>query len=1077
MAWVKLFRRQAGGNLGKVYQPGSVLSLAPTKGLFNEPGQNSCFLNSAVQVLWQLDIFRRSLRGLTGHVCLGEACIFCALKSLFAQFQTSREKVLPSDAMRLALAESFKDEHRFQLGLMDDAAECFENILQRIHFHIVPNSEGDMCTSKSCITHQKFAMTLYEQCVCRSCGASSDPLPFTEFVRYISTTALCNEVDRMLERHERLKPEMFAELLQAANTADDFRKCPSNCGQKIKIRRVLMNRPEIVTIGLVWDSENSDLTEDVVRNLATQLHLPGLFFRVTDEQAKESRLYLVGMICYTSRHYCAFAYHTKSARWVLFDDASVKEVGTKWKDVVTKCIRCHYQPLLLFYANPDGTAVTTDDALRQVLHWSQYKRVFNNDSTEQKKTEYNRDSDIGENIYQNSGYRYPADDTGFNRGVVQSSTGRGPVKLGRNDQQEKLKDLSRECAQRVQNLKSTAAPRKIVDKPQKKDLARPKATSVGVPYHSQSFSGTQLKPVASIPVNGFRQYPDPHFFSSQGKGPYKQQRSDQQPRQMSSSNTGQTAISESKPPTRVKNSISNGYDTDSSQEYKEKGTGRTKKTWRPMRETLNVDSIFNDNEKSQSSPRHLANTNGKHHTAKDSSHNHCSKDSPKKKVLMTIYEDEIKQESGSRSSLESVGKSQAERSKPNLDSKMYHLDSWQMQRAESGYESSDHISSGSSNLDSPVIEGTSFADMKVIQEISQYSDQHSAHGFLSTSPHRRSPLNGFSKEGNGLERSRYEDRLSPGPREPSLSPSGRRKHSGDVKRDVRSPTLSSRGLKEYSVKPTPMNKQENPRDFSLRLTSSSSENCCLHRDHSPVSPHNGLASTLLLHAPVSPSQPIPQSNRVQYMNAPFFASNENLSCHRDDSSCTGNHDFTSVPPPLPPKKYSRSAVSRIEQTFAPATTAALSETLSYVHSATMERLSPGDFGRPDSDIDYYPTKDAFHSSDIDLHTPHLSGSSAYDYRSKMVQQPLGLDQVSHGSDTVSLTTYFSVDNCMTDTYRLKYHQKPKVYMTESTAFHRDPSHVQVTESLMEPAYPRALDNGHNTIVRTKMSYGSVPCNR
>lgn len=32
------------------------------------------------QVLWQLDIFRRSLRALTGHVCQGEACVFCALK-------------------------------------------------------------------------------------------------------------------------------------------------------------------------------------------------------------------------------------------------------------------------------------------------------------------------------------------------------------------------------------------------------------------------------------------------------------------------------------------------------------------------------------------------------------------------------------------------------------------------------------------------------------------------------------------------------------------------------------------------------------------------------------------------------------------------------------------------------------------------------------------------------------------------------------------------------------------------------------------------------------------------------------
>lgn len=37
-----------------------------------------------------------------------------------------------------------------------------------------------------------------------------------------------------------------------------------------------MNCPEIVTIGLVWDSEHSDLTEDVVRSLATHLYLPGV---------------------------------------------------------------------------------------------------------------------------------------------------------------------------------------------------------------------------------------------------------------------------------------------------------------------------------------------------------------------------------------------------------------------------------------------------------------------------------------------------------------------------------------------------------------------------------------------------------------------------------------------------------------------------------------------------------------------------------------------------------------------------------------------------------------------------------
>uniref|UniRef100_A0A8C9QYS4 Ubiquitin specific peptidase 53 n=1 Tax=Scleropages formosus TaxID=113540 RepID=A0A8C9QYS4_SCLFO len=326
MAWVKFFKKP-GGNLGKSYQPGSMLSLAPTKGLLNEPGQNSCFLNSAVQVLWQLDIFRRSLRQLPGHFCLGDSCIFCSLKSIFTQFQHSHERALPSDNLRHALAETFKDEQRFQLGFMDDAAECFENILERIHLHIAPDSETDACTSKSCITHQKFAMTLYEQSVCRSCGASSDPLPFTELVHYVSTTALCQQVERGIERSERPRAERFGELLQAACTFGDLRNCPSNCGQRIRIRRVLMNSPEIVTIGFVWDTEQSDLTEEVIRSLGSHLNLSELFYGVTDEHAKKSDLLLVGMICYSSRHYCAFAYHSKSSKWVFFDDATVKEVA------------------------------------------------------------------------------------------------------------------------------------------------------------------------------------------------------------------------------------------------------------------------------------------------------------------------------------------------------------------------------------------------------------------------------------------------------------------------------------------------------------------------------------------------------------------------------------------------------------------------------------------------------------------------------------------------------------------------------------------------------------------------------
>lgn len=50
----------------------------------------------------------------------------------------------------------------------------------------------------------------------------------------------------------------------------------SDCGQSIKIRRVLLNCPEIVTIGFVWDSEQSDLTDDVVWSLGPRLNLCGV---------------------------------------------------------------------------------------------------------------------------------------------------------------------------------------------------------------------------------------------------------------------------------------------------------------------------------------------------------------------------------------------------------------------------------------------------------------------------------------------------------------------------------------------------------------------------------------------------------------------------------------------------------------------------------------------------------------------------------------------------------------------------------------------------------------------------------
>ncbi|XP_019877125.2 uncharacterized protein LOC109605007 isoform X3 [Aethina tumida] len=318
------------------------------------------------KVLWHLDIFRRSFRDLSGHACMADSCIFCALKELFSQLQFSTETALPPDALRRALAESFFDQQRFQLGFMDDAAECFENMLLRIHTHIAYGEAEDMCSARHCIPHQKFAMTLVEQSVCGQCGASSEPLSYTQMVHYVSTSTLVYQVRA---NNNRTMSESFGQLLRKADSMGDVRTCPSACGAVIQIGRSLMNRPEIVSVGLVWNSERPTLEHimEVFSTIGTTLRMGEVFNSVIDTRWADTSVHqLVGVVTYYGKHYSTFFFHTKLRVWIYFDDATVREVGPRWEQVVEKCRKGRYQPLLLLYALPDGTPVNTDNAPKQI---------------------------------------------------------------------------------------------------------------------------------------------------------------------------------------------------------------------------------------------------------------------------------------------------------------------------------------------------------------------------------------------------------------------------------------------------------------------------------------------------------------------------------------------------------------------------------------------------------------------------------------------------------------------------------------------------------------------------------------
>ncbi|KAM3967173.1 LOW QUALITY PROTEIN: ubiquitin specific peptidase echinus [Aphomia sociella] len=286
-------------------------------------------------------------------------------RELFTQLQWSAERAPAADALRRALGGGGA---RFQLGCMADASECFEHLLLRVHAHVATTAadrkDEDACRAAHCVPHRKFAMMLIEQSVCGSCKATSKPLRFTQMVHYVSATALTAQA--ALGQHG----DSFGLLLKQAGGMGDIRDCPIACGAKIQICRTLINRPEILSIGMVWDSErpSAEHVAAVYAALGTEL-CPADAFHACAEWAWAARAThrLVGLVTYYGKHYSTFFFHSKLRLWIYFDDADVKEIGPEWSQVVDKCCKGRFQPLLLLYAAVDGTPCDTRHAPKDVV--------------------------------------------------------------------------------------------------------------------------------------------------------------------------------------------------------------------------------------------------------------------------------------------------------------------------------------------------------------------------------------------------------------------------------------------------------------------------------------------------------------------------------------------------------------------------------------------------------------------------------------------------------------------------------------------------------------------------------------
>ncbi|KNC75432.1 hypothetical protein SARC_12042, partial [Sphaeroforma arctica JP610] len=322
-----------------------------TRGLINLPGENMCFLNVLVQILFHLDSFRVGLHSITNHVCPFPDKDSCVLSSL-----------------------QYQHTGRFQPKDMDDAAETFEAVCTCIHACLTGNIDKDqqMYCENPCFVHDLFSVSVEEKRKCK-CGGTKTSSKYEKLVNYISTTALVqvakgvrangvanpSDMNRLAEQSKAFSSNRFSaitmddiipmdQIVSALVTPDPV-KC-DKCSLQVPAQLYQIGTvPTCVVFGLIWE-RNIDY-HDITRVLEQVQPIIDLNKLYGHEQGRHGSTPMLchAMVCYYGQHYVSYFYSTSESKWFQVDDVRIREVGPSWSYLLRDCTKGKFQPVLTFY--------------------------------------------------------------------------------------------------------------------------------------------------------------------------------------------------------------------------------------------------------------------------------------------------------------------------------------------------------------------------------------------------------------------------------------------------------------------------------------------------------------------------------------------------------------------------------------------------------------------------------------------------------------------------------------------------------------------------------------------------------
>lgn len=341
-------------------------------GLSNDFYDMNCFLNSAIQALYQMHNFQIDIKQFPcSRLGPEHSCIACILDRLFTNYSqelSGSRKTIFAIELRQEIAKIYKNE-KFSVYEKADSMEALNAILVGVHnsFHGVYNSNYmHQSYNCQCPVHLNLSLEFIENYSC-GCGASEERFFSSLYQAYI-TDKYNGTYEELSESINSEMPYCIRHLENFINYLNEqFREVPHkqcDCGQRYKVTRAMERLPEYLIIQVIW-------TEDVLSYFKILQFFISLKFYMNIKdiypEAGDSMYSVIGFIVSVPGHYLYVG--RDSNTWMLVNDEKIQTIGY-WENLLKIIFTIKGKVVGLFYEKSS----TPYEELISLEHIKHYER-------------------------------------------------------------------------------------------------------------------------------------------------------------------------------------------------------------------------------------------------------------------------------------------------------------------------------------------------------------------------------------------------------------------------------------------------------------------------------------------------------------------------------------------------------------------------------------------------------------------------------------------------------------------------------------------------------------------------------